>query len=132
MKTTIEMQQNLMFQLPTLQKHSFISEKEFTTWFWNQIDKKWWLWHKISDQSSDLKPCDWIVAINWLCWLVEIKVWNEKKKINVFKKLRPNQAFGLRKYKQNWWTSIVVYYSKLHHKYWVMEFEEEMLLFISE
>lgn len=82
--------------------------------------------------SMDLKPSDWIVGINWVCWLIEIKVWLEKNKVDIYKKLRPNQKFGLRRYKNNWWESIVVYYSKLYHKYWVMTFDEEMILLTSK
>lgn len=129
MKTTIEIQQNLIFPMEN-NKH-FDNEKTFTTWLGKEIHKKWWLWHKISDMDISLKPCDAIIAFNWVVWLCEIKVGNEKNKVDVFKKLRPNQAFGLRRYKNNWWLSIVIYYSKLYHKYRVMEFEEEMLLVLA-
>lgn len=128
MKTTIEIQQNLIFELDK----SFDSEAKFTSWFWKKIHFAWGMRHKISDWSIDNKPCDSILALNWVYWLCEIKVWNEKKKVDVFKKLRPNQAFGLRRWQQNWWLSMVVYYSKLYNKYRVMEFEEEMILTFSK
>lgn len=117
---------SLIFPMENYKK--FDSEKQFTMRFGKQIHSIWGMRHKISDWSVDLKPCDAIIALNWVVWLCEIKVGNEKNKVDIFKKLRPNQAFGLRRYKKNWWLSIVIYYSKLYHKYWVMEFEEEMLL----
>lgn len=115
----------LYFNLP---EKPFINEKTFTAWLWKNIHISWWLRFKLSDMDISLKPCDAVIALNWVVWLCEIKVGNEKNKVDVFKKLRPNQAFGLRRYKKNWGLSIVIYYSKLYHKYRVMEFEEEMLL----
>jgi hypothetical protein len=110
----------------------FPNEAKFTAWFGKKIHDAWWMRFKLSDMDISLKPCDAVIALNWIVGLCEIKVGNEKNKVDVFKKLRPNQAFGLRRYKKNWWLSIVVYYSKLYHKYRVMEFEEEMLVLLSE
>lgn len=110
----------------------FNSEKDFTTRLGRQIHQAWWFWHKMSDMDISLKPADSLFALNWVYWICEIKVWNEKNKVDVFKKLRPNQAFGLRRWKKNWWLSVVIYYSKLYNKYRVMEFEEEMILLLSE
>lgn len=121
--------ENIMFELPTT---IFKDEKSFTTRLGARIDEAWWFWHKISDMSADNKPSDSIVGINWLCWLLEIKHWHEKNKVDVYKKLRNNQTFFLRRRKKNGGLSIVIYYNTIHHKYWIFEFDEEMQLVFSE
>ena len=119
------MYEQLQFELP---KKPFINEKSFTAWFWCQIHNIGWFRHKISDMSIDAKPCDSIIGFNWLFALVEFKIGKEIKKVDVYKKLRPCQAFGLSRYKKNWWVSLVIYYNQLHHQYRVMEYNEQLLI----
>lgn len=82
--------------------------------------------------SIDYKPCDAIFWLDWLCWLIELKHWKEKNKVDVLKKLRNNQIFWLENYKKNGGTSIVVYYNEVHHRYWIFEFWDNMNLLLSK
>lgn len=125
-----KMKEKLVFPIQT-SKH-FADEKTFSSRFWRQIHSNWWFRHKISDMSIDAKPCDAVIWLGWYTCLCEIKVWNNKKKVDVYNLLRPNQKFWLRKRKENWWNSIVVYYSKIHHKYWVLNFSNNMELLLAE
>ena len=106
----------------------FKSEKAFTAWFWKKIHDRWWMWHKISDMSINYKPSDAIIWWEWICWLVEIKLWKEKTKVDIHKLLRKNQIFALERYKKNGGLSIVIYYNQVHHCYWIFEYSEDMKL----
>ena len=117
----------MQYQLP---KTPFKNEAKFTAWFGKQIKDQWWFWHKISDASYEQKPFDWIATIDWITHCIEIKIWSEKSKTDIFKKLRPNQKFWLRRVKENGWSALVVYYNKLHNKYWVLEFNDELVITI--
>jgi len=117
------------FELPD---KAFESEAKFTSRFWKQIINNKWFRHKISDQSSWNKPCDSIVWLFWKTFLLEIKVWKNKTKVDVFNMLRPNQKFFLQRRQDNWWTSIVIYYSKYHNEYTVMNYSNDMILTFSK
>ena len=119
----------LYFKLPN---KPFESEAKFTSRFWKQIITNKWFRHKISDQSSWNKPCDSIVWVFWHSFLLEIKVWNNKTKVDVYNMLRPNQKFFLQRRQDNWWKSVVIYYSKYHNKYYIMEYNKNMKLSFSE
>lgn len=123
------MYKELQFPLP---QKPFKNEAEFTRWFWRMVHDSGGFWHKISDMSMDAKPSDGIIAINWLVWLVEIKVGKEKTKVDIYKKLRPCQRYGLSQYKKNWWTSIVIYYNQIFHQYRVMDYSNKLLLSFSK
>jgi len=119
-----------LFDLP---EKSFKNEKEFTSWFWKAVHDKWGMWHKISDMSADMKPWDAIIWLWGVCWILEIKHGREKKRVDVYKKLRPNQKFWLNRYQKNGGTAIVIYYNEFHHRYWVCNYSEDMdLLFVSK
>lgn len=112
----------------TLPQKGFRTEAEFTTWFWRQIKEAWGFRHKISDMSIELKPFDWIFALNWYTWAIEIKVSDNKCKVDVEKMLRPNQKSGLWKYKKNWWNALVCYYSKVYNKYFIRSIDEDLII----
>ena len=120
--------EKLMFKLPDF---IFESEKAFTAWLGRQIHDAGGLWHKISDMGIDAKPADAIFALDWLAGIIEIKVWNEKLRVDIHPKLRDCQVFWLKRYQKNWWLSLVVYYNKYHHKYRVMEYTPELNLVFS-
>lgn len=113
-----------IFQFP-LPPAPFPNEAKFTAWFWWEIRKRWWFWHKISDASIDYKPADAIVWLDWLTCLLEIKHWKEKREVNLFKKLRANQSFWLKRRRKNWWKSLVIYYNQTYHKYYIIVFDED-------
>lgn len=123
-KTT--MQQSLLYFIPP--NKPFKNEAEFTTWFWRQIKEHWWFRHKISDMSIELKPFDWILAIDWYVAAVEIKVSDHKHKVDVYKMLRDNQKTWLAKYKKNWWNSLVIYYNKVINQYFIREYNPDDLV----
>jgi len=52
----------------------FKLEKDFTAWFGTQHKRKFAFWHKISDQSRGLKPCDAIYADTDGLYILEAKV----------------------------------------------------------
>jgi len=120
----------LVFTLPIW--HTFKDEKSFTAWFWKKIHDMWGMRHKISDMSIDSKPADSIISFNWISWLLEIKHWREKTKVDIGKKLRMNQHFWLNRYQKNGGTSIVIYYNEFHHKYWIFEYKPEIQLVLPE
>lgn len=97
------------------EKYKKLKEKDITSWFWQQVRKHFWFFHKISDQSSDLKPCDCIVWVefDWfkISWLIEFKISKNKKKMNVDSLLRPNQRQWLKLRKDNNWQALVWLYS---------------------
>lgn len=112
----------------TLPNKPFKNEAEFTTWFGRQIKEHWWFRHKISDMSIELKPFDWILAVDWYIAAVEIKVSDHKHKVNVYKMLRDNQKTWLAKYKKNWWNSLVIYYNKIINQYFIREYNPDNLI----
>jgi hypothetical protein len=69
----------------------FKDEKSFTTWFGSEIKLRGGFWHKISDMDSRLKPFDAIAVEDGSTYLIEVKMGDEKKTTDVYKKLRPNQ-----------------------------------------
>lgn len=115
----------LNFPLPS---KWFKTEAEFTTWFWRQIKEAWGFRHKISDMSIELKPFDWILAIDWYVAAIEIKTSDNKCKVDVEKMLRPNQKTGLWKFKKNWWNALVCYYSKTHNKYFIRNIDDNLAI----
>lgn len=113
------------FILPT---KIFKSEAEFTTWYWWQIRKNWWFFHKISDESRGLKPFDSLLSYKWYVAAVEIKYvksaschpywllrWSSPSKPGA-------QVQWLRDFQINGWNSIVVVYSATKHAYIVVDF----------
>jgi len=117
----------LNFDLPS---RKFKNEAEFTTWFWWQITKRGWFFHKISDYSLWFKPFDAIFALGGLVWAIEFKStpsmscypytmlrWSSIKK--------PwTQVKSLLDYWNNGWLSLVVVYSTRNHRYQVLEFKD--------
>ena len=116
-----------MLQFPLPAKW-FKNEAEFTTRFGRQIKERWGFRHKISDMSIELKPFDWILALNWYVAAVEIKVSDHKHKVDVYKMLRDNQKTWLAKYKKNWWNSLVIYYNKIINEYFIREYDPDNLI----
>lgn len=118
---------DLLFPLP---EAKFKNEAKFTSWFGSQIRKKWWHRHKISDMDIRLKPYDGVLALNSNLVAVEVKVSDNKKKIDLIKKLRPNQIQGLSEVFNTWWTSIILYYNNFIHKYKAVRYiwQKEIIL----
>ena len=106
-------------------KRLFKDEKTFTTWFWKQIKTRFWHWHKLSDMDIRMKPYDAIFVYKWISAFLEIKVWSEKSKTDIIKKLRPNQKQGLTKVYNNWWLALILYYSKLYWTYQIIKYKGE-------
>lgn len=101
----------------------FKDEKSFTTWYLKQIKDQWWFAHKISDMDTRLKPFDAFYILNGIATFVEFKMWDEKKKCDVYAKLRPNQIYWLRHTAAAWWNAKVIYYNRIYDIYVVMNFE---------
>lgn len=106
----------------------FKNEAEFTTWFWKQIKDRWGFFHKISDESSNMKPCDAIFAFDWISWLIEFK-YQKTKKCKPFYLLRGSwpskpwfQVKWLQLNQRNGWLSLVVVYNKNKNMFTVIDF----------
>jgi hypothetical protein len=101
---------------------TFEDEQKFTTRFGWNIKENNGFWFKIPDDSLGAKPYDGIACWCWESYHIELKVGKNKNTVDVFTMLRPVQKYSLRKVAENGWNAIVVYYSKFHHKYWVVPF----------
>jgi len=103
----------------------FKDEASFTTWYGRQIKDIGGFWFKIPDDSMWAKPYDAVACFWGVTYNIEIKVGDEKKKVDVYKKLRPQQAYSLRCVAQNWGAALVLYYSKVYNKFWEITFHED-------
>ena len=103
----------------------FANERLFTTWYGWEVRDRGGFRHKISDLDIRLKPFDGFTVENGKIGFIEFKVGSEKSGCDVYKKLRPNQIFGLRLIAQNWGDAYVIYYNKLYDIYVTMKFEED-------
>lgn len=110
----------------TLPDKPFPTEAKFSARLWRQIHDEWWAWYKISDMSADNKPCDHIFWLKWVCWWLEVKIWDEKQRVNIHSKLRPNQIFFLKRYQDNWWLALVWYYNKFYNRFFVMQYSPNL------
>ena len=109
-----------MKELQTKIKWSFDTEAEFTTTWLKSLKDKGYYTDKISDASIGTKRVDCYISTDSGTYCCEIKVIdNEKFQL---KTLRPNQWKSLRLWDDNWWSSIVVVYSKRHNKYKIIPF----------
>ena len=78
-----------------------------------------------------MKPYDAIFALDGTLWVIEIKVWKEKNKTDLFKKLRPNQVQWLKKVRDNWGLALVLYYNKFHNKYFIRKYTGQTEIIIN-
>lgn len=116
---------DLYFQLP---KKPFTWKKveaQFTTRLFKKIKDNWWHAWKLSDMDIRKKPYDWLIVYGWLDAKVEVKQSSNKKSVDLFKMLLPNQVVWLSRVQENLGLSLVIYYNNFHHKYWIIEFSKE-------
>ena len=110
----------------------FIDEKSFTTYYLKSIKNCGGFAYKISDMDCNLKRFDAFSIIDWDSSYMEIKVWFEKNRCDLFNKLRPNQKAWLRLVAQNWWNAEVIYYNKRYNEYYHFDFLEDTQKIIRE
>jgi len=116
---------------PKINNKHFKNEKEFTTRFGREIRKIWWFWHKISDADPGYKPADAIAWYNNKAYLIEFKVWSEKKRTDVIKKLRLNQIAWLSKRYDCWLDAIIIYYNKYYNEYYVIKYKKQKQIYLN-
>ena len=76
------------------------------------------------------KPYDAILTYKWLDAKIEFKQSDNKKNVDVFKMLLPNQVKGLTEVKTNWWVALVIYYNTFINKYRIKDYSEELFITI--
>ena len=121
----------ILFDLP--EWSWFSDESRFSAWFGRQVKEKGWMYHKISDESRGMKPCDAVFAFEWIHWLIEFKV-TAKKNYKPFKMLRWSsvmlpwfQVKGLTLYQKNGWLSLVAVYNKSNNTWVLIDFRVLLL-----
>lgn len=103
-------------------KKWFIYEKDFTTYFLKELEKKWFWSKKWSDGSWDTKPYDCNIVTNKNSYHCEIKVIDNE--IITLKDFRPNQVRWLTTIAKLWWLAIAIIYSQKHNNYVVINFKD--------
>jgi len=95
----------------------FNNESEFQTYFWQKCKKLWYVYFKMSDfDTLSLKPCDCIITDKkWITHWIELK-YTKTDIINI-NKLEPQQKSYLKKVSNNWWSWLVIIYSKKEKSY---------------
>lgn len=76
------------------------------------------------------KPYDAILTFNNLDAKIEFKQSNNKKSVDVFKMLLPNQVRWLSQVQNNGWIALVIYYNTFVNKYRVKEYSEDLFISI--
>jgi len=108
---------NDVFKKISLDCQVFNNESEFQTY----LNKHWctrnFVSYKLSDfDTKNLKPCDCICTDkNWITHRIELK-YSKTDIINV-NKLEFHQKSYLRRVHRNWWSALVIIYSKSHNAY---------------
>lgn len=76
------------------------------------------------------KPYDAILTFNNLDAKIEFKQSYNKKSVDVFKMLLPNQVRWLSQVQNNGWIALVIYYNTFVNKYRVKEYSEDLFISI--
>jgi len=76
------------------------------------------------------KPYDAILTFNWIDAKIEFKQSDNKKTVDIFKMLLPNQVRWLSQVQNNEGTALVIYYNTFVNKYWIKEYSEALLITI--
>lgn len=76
------------------------------------------------------KPYDAILTFNFIDAKIEFKQSDNKKTVDVFKMLLPNQVRWLSQVQNNGWTALVIYYNTFVNKYRIKEYSEDLLITI--
>jgi hypothetical protein len=118
---------SLLFDVPW-STGQFTTEARFSTWYGKQLKDRGGMYHKISDESRWMKPCDSIFAFDWLVWIIEFKV-TKKKTYKPYMLLRGSsvrlpgyQIKWLDLYQKNGWLSLVAVYNKLYETITIIDF----------
>lgn len=120
----------LIFDLPNKPFSWKKIEAQFIERFWKKIkDKNWHFW-KLSDMDIRKKPYDAILTFNNLDAKIEFKQSDNKKSVDVFKMLLPNQVRWLSQVQNNGWIALVIYYNTFVNKYRVKEYSEDLFISI--
>ena len=94
----------------------FESEAKFQTAFLKYMVEKDTWWYKLPDTGYWLKPFDMFYVEEWRAYWMELKLFKKKELLSyeqIYKELRPNQIWGLYKFQQAWWVSLIVWYDNI-------------------
>ena len=123
---------DLLFNMPT-NLAPIRTEAKFSAWFWKKLKNRWGFYHKISDESRGMKPCDAIFALWWLSWLIEFKV-TDRKSYKPYYLLRGSsaklpgfQVKWLSLNSKNGWFSLVCIYNRGYGTYTLIDFRALLL-----
>ena len=91
---------------------SYKNEKEFQTAYIKYLKEDWYRVYKLPDIGYTLKPFDIIAIKPGEIKCIELKYGDVNTYDKIYKKLRPNQVWGLLNTQEHWCNSIIVWRDK--------------------
>lgn len=101
------------------------SEREFVTAYLKDMKENGEWVYKLPDLWFTLKPFDVISIKEWVPYAIEFKYGNVNTYEKIYKMLRPNQIWWLKKFQDAGWKSMVIGWDTKEEKIYSYEYNFE-------
>lgn len=99
------------------------NERQFVTAYLKEMKNNGERVYKLPDSWFSLKPFDAISIELWVPFAMEFKYWDVSTYDKIYKMLRPNQIWWLKRFQDAWGKSFVIWWDVKEEKTYTYPFE---------